>query len=226
MPQSKVLTFESWVTESEWFGYAKAHPDDIPYLLSDRSQCQDPFFDLFATNVRDRQPMITGLCRGFRNFKKGDRYIYVTRLCSEAARERRLDWDQRPWYLGVASLMVTNIEDSHEQAARRFSQRRYVAIPTQTPYPPGLAHDVEPTAAVLRDSCIVHVEFTGCGSASKAVGAHAVAVNTGAMAQAVLGLPHQTGGQTASSSVLHVRINRGASGSCHAVARGSCAPPN
>lgn len=167
MQRSKVLTFESWVTESEWFRYAKSHSTEIPYLLSDRSQCQDPFFDLFAPSVRDRRPMITGLCRCFRNFNVGDRYVYVTRLCLEAVRERGLDPKGGPWYLGVASMVVTKVESSHERAASHFSPRRYVAVPSETPYPPGLAHNVEPVAAVSRDSCIVHTEFKVCGSAPK-----------------------------------------------------------
>jgi hypothetical protein len=169
MRKSKVLTFESWVTESEWLRYASAHPSEIPYLLSDRSQCQDPFFDLFAPSARDRQPMITGLCRCLRNFNVGDRYVYVTRLCSEAARQRGLNPKHSPWYLGVASMIVTKVEGSHERAACHFSPRRYVAVPTGTPYPPGLAHNAEPIAAVSRDSCIVHTEFKTCGSAPKEV---------------------------------------------------------
>jgi hypothetical protein len=167
MQQSKVLTFESWVTESEWFRYAKAHPTEIPKMLSDRSQCQDPFFDLFAPSARDRQPMITGLCRCFRNFNLGDRYVYVTRLCGEAALERGLGPQGGPWYLGVASMIVMKVDSSHERAASHFSTRRYVAVPSETPYPPGLAHNAEPVAAASRDSCIVHTEFEVCGSAPK-----------------------------------------------------------
>jgi len=169
MQQSKVLTFESWVTVSEWFHYAKSHSAEIPYLLSDRSQCQDPFFDLFASDVRGRQPMITGLCRCFKNFNEGDRYIYVTRLCPEAVRERGRDPKRGPWYLGVASMIVIDVEDSHERAACRFSPRQYVAVPAETPYPPGLAHNQEPIAAVSKDSCIVHAISKTCGSASKEV---------------------------------------------------------
>src|SRR5271165_1348484 len=120
--QSKVLTFESWVTESKWFEYAKAHSTEIPFMLSDRSQCQDPFFDLFAINVRDRQPMITGLCRCLRNFNVGDRYVYVTHLCREAARELGLNPKCGPWYLGVASMIVAEVESSHERAAGHFSR--------------------------------------------------------------------------------------------------------
>jgi len=100
--------------------------------------------------------MITGLCRGFKNFNEGDRYVYVTRLCREAVRERGLDPKCGPWYLGVASMIVMSVESSHEQAARRFSRRRYVAVPEMTPYPPGLAHNAKPAAAVSRESCIVH----------------------------------------------------------------------
>jgi hypothetical protein len=167
--QSKVLTFESWATESKWFQYAKSHLTSIPYLLSDRSQCQDPFFDVFAPSVRDRRPMITGLCRGFKTFNKGDRYVYVTRLCPEAALERELNPKFGPWYLGVASMIVVEVESSHERAAGHFSPRRYVSVPTETPYPPGLAHNGEPVAAVSRDSCIVHAEVGTYGSASKEV---------------------------------------------------------
>jgi hypothetical protein len=168
MPKNKVLTFESWVTEHEWFRYAKAHHTEIPNLLSDRSQCQDPFFDLFASSVRDRQPMITGLCRCLKNFNQGDRYVYVTRLCREAARERGLNPKFGPWYLGVASMIVVEVEGSHERAADRFSLRRYVAAPIETPYPPGLAHNTEPVAAVSRESCIVYALRT-CASGSKEV---------------------------------------------------------
>lgn len=167
--RSKVLTFESWVTKTEWFVYAKAHPNEIPYLLSDRSQCQDPFFDLFAPSVCERTPMITGLCRCFKNFAVGDRYIYVTRLCAKAAEERGLDPNSGPWYLSVASMIVVRLEASHEQAASLFSGRRYVADPTETPHPPGLAHRQEPIAAVSRNSCIVHAELKKSGSASKEV---------------------------------------------------------
>jgi hypothetical protein len=102
--------------------------------------------------------MITGLCRCLKNFNQGDRYIYVTRLCAEAARERErgLDPNRGRWYLGVASLIVANVVSSHEEAARRFSPRQYVAVPALTPYPPGLAHSVEPVAAASRECCIVH----------------------------------------------------------------------
>lgn len=75
MQKTKVLTFESWVTKREWFQYAIDHPATIPYLLCDRSPCQDPFFDLFAPAPRDREPMITGLCRSLKNFCEGDRYV-------------------------------------------------------------------------------------------------------------------------------------------------------
>lgn len=153
---SRVLSFESWVTEAAWLAYARSHPVEVPHLLSDRSPCQDPFFDLFAPSVSARRPMITGLCRCLKNFKIGNRYIYVTRLCVEAVRYWQLDRSVSPRYFGVASIVIANIEPSHQTAAREFLPRRYVVAPSQTCYPPGLAHDVQPIAAVARESCIVH----------------------------------------------------------------------
>ena len=165
---TRVLTFESWVTEPSWFSYARSHPDRVPYLLSDRSQCQDPFFDLFAPRASDRRPMITGLCRCLKKFEPGDRYVYVTRLCKDAVRRRGLDTKSGPWYLGVASMVVVERLRSHDEAARQFRSRRYVVAPVKTPYPPGLAHNFEPVAAVSRESCIVHAKIITCGSVARA----------------------------------------------------------
>jgi hypothetical protein len=66
-------------------------------------------------------------------------------------------------------MIVVEVEGSHERAADRFSLRRYVAAPIETPYPPGLAPNTEPVAAVSRESCIVHAEVGTRGSASKEV---------------------------------------------------------
>jgi hypothetical protein len=112
-PKSKVSTFESWVTKADWFSYATSNPDKVPYMLSDRSPCQDPFFDLFADSTLKRRPMITGLCRGLKNFEVGERYIYVTKLCREAAPS--LDFSLYSWYLGVASMVVVKVSPSHEK---------------------------------------------------------------------------------------------------------------
>jgi len=164
--KSKVLTFESWVTKKDWFRYATSNPDHVPHLLSDRSPCQDPFFDLFAHSAGERRPMITGLCRCLRNFNVGDRYIYVTRLCPDAARRRKLDIRHGPCYLGVASMIVMNVGSSHEGASREFHPCRYVVAPLRTPYPPGLAHNARPIAAVSRESCIIYAESESCQASS------------------------------------------------------------
>jgi hypothetical protein len=54
-------------------------------------------------------------------------------------------------------------------ASREFHPRRYVVAPSETPYPPGLAHDVNPVAAVSRESCIIHTASDSCGSSSAEV---------------------------------------------------------
>jgi hypothetical protein len=105
--------------------------------------------------------MITGLCRGLRNFREGDRFVYVTRICPDVARERGLD--SKRDYLGVASMRVSRVEGSHGEAALQFSPRQYVSAPIKTPYPPGLAHDPAPVAAASRECCIVHAKVEGGG---------------------------------------------------------------
>lgn len=66
-------------------------------------------------------------------------------------------------------MLVTRVEPSHEQAANVFSSRRYVPVPVETPYPPGLAHSPEPIAAASRDACIVHAEVAGLGLLSREI---------------------------------------------------------
>jgi hypothetical protein len=163
---SRVLTFESWVTEAPWFKYATSHPDKVAHLLSDRSPCQDPFFDLFSPSRNERLPMITGLCRCIKNFKEGDRYIYVTKLSQPAMRSRDLDPSSGPRYFGVASMIVAQVYPSHDRASLEFHPRRYVIAPVQTPYPPGLAHNPQPVAAVSSESCIVHAQVSSSKSSS------------------------------------------------------------
>jgi hypothetical protein len=110
--------------------------------------------------------MITGLCRCLKNFQIGDRYIYVTRLCPKAMRLRKLSDSSGPRYFGVASMIVTGVRASHEEASLDFQPRKYVVAPSKTPYPPGLAHASRPIAAVARESCIVHTTAGRCGSSS------------------------------------------------------------
>ena len=168
-PKSKVLTFESWVTKADWFQYAVSNPDEVPYLLCDRSPCQDPFFDLFAAAPGERRPMISGLCRCTKNFNIGDRYVYVTKLCPDAGKRLNVDLRHGSRYLGVASMVVVEVAPSHEDASREFQPRRYVAAPFETPYPPGLAHDERPIAAASHGSCIVHRDSKSCGSSKRQV---------------------------------------------------------
>lgn len=122
-----------------------------------------PVFGLFAS-PRERRPMITGLCRCLKNFQKCDRYIYVTRLCPKAMRLRNLSDAPGPRYFGVASMIITDVRESHKEASLDFQSRKYVVAPSKTPYPPGLAHDSQPKAAVSRESCIVHTMTASCGS--------------------------------------------------------------
>jgi len=53
-------------------------------------------------------------------------------------------------------MIVAAVKTSHQLAALDFKPRRYVVNPPITPYPPGLAHDSWPVAAVARESCIIH----------------------------------------------------------------------
>ncbi|HET6385203.1 MAG TPA: hypothetical protein VFJ58_17565 [Armatimonadota bacterium] len=155
--RTKLLTFESWVSRPDWFAYAESHPDRVPFLLTDRSPCQDPFFDPFAPSARERRPLISGLCRCLKGFREGDRFIYITRIHSAVGRKFGLSVKGAgPHYFGVAALVVKKVWPSHADAARSFARRRYVVSPSPTPYPPNLAHERRPIAACARESCIVH----------------------------------------------------------------------
>jgi hypothetical protein len=54
----------------------------------------------------------------------------------------------------VAALRVTQVWDSHQQAAANFGPRRYVASPPVTPYPPNLAFEPHPVAVAARECSI------------------------------------------------------------------------
>lgn len=154
--ETRLLTFQSWVLYVRWYEYALAHPAMVPFVLTDRSPCQDPFFDPFA-DLQQRRPVISGLCRAryMRNFQVGDRYIYIAHIAPGVARRLGLDAAGGPLYFGVAALRVTQVWESHEQAAAEFAPRQYVAIPTPTPYPPNLAFENRPVAAAARVCSIV-----------------------------------------------------------------------
>jgi hypothetical protein len=156
-PMTKLLTFQSWVTRAEWYDYARKNPLHVPYMLTDRSPCQDPFFDHYAPSRQDRRPLISGLCRCLKNFQPGDRFLYVTKIDPAVGSVFGIrPGTGRPYYFGVAALVVQRVWESHATAARSFTSRRFVVAPTPTPYPPNLAHERHPAAAVARESCIVH----------------------------------------------------------------------
>jgi len=155
MLPTKLLTFESWVTRKEWYDYAVKNEKHVPYLLVDRSPCQDPFFDHFAPPLAQQRPLITGLCRKMKNFQVGQRFIYITKI-------DRLLFDTLgiktkgfgTYYFGVISLTVKRVWNTHSEAAKDFVSRRYAVAPLLTPYPPNLAHNEEPVAAIPRESTI------------------------------------------------------------------------
>jgi hypothetical protein len=153
-PQTTLLTFESWVTQWGWNHYARAHPEHVPHLLIDRALCEEPFLDPFAPSPTVRQPVISGVCRGRKNFTPGDSFIYRTKIDPRVAALLRLN-GRLPHYFAVAALRVVKVIESHELASRCFSPRRYVVAPELTSYPPNLVHAEEPVAAVCRESCIV-----------------------------------------------------------------------
>jgi hypothetical protein len=155
--RTKLLTFESWFTRVAWHEYARRHRDAVPFLLTDRSPCQDPFFDPFAGR-RDRQPLISGLCRGrgMKNFRAGDRFIYITRIAPGLADRYGFDRSAGPHYFAVAALRVKCVWQSHCAAAADFTSRQYVPVPEQTPYPPNLAFADSPVAAAARECSIVY----------------------------------------------------------------------
>lgn len=156
MPNHKVLSFDSWVTRSDWYAYAARNRAKVPHILVDRSPCTDPFFDPFQPPGEQR-PVISGLCRCWKGFRPGDRYAYITRIHPKvAAKIGRLRVASGPCYLIVAVLEVIDVWTSHSAASKDFSLRQYVVEPSTTPYPPNLAHAGSPVAAVARTACIVH----------------------------------------------------------------------
>ena len=158
-PLTKLLTFQTWVTDARWYDYAVAHPDLVPYPLIDRSPCQDPFFDPLS-DPQGRRPVISGLCRGraMKNLTVGDRFIYLTRMAGRVARDLGLATRQGRAYIAVAALRVVRVWPSHQRAAAHFMPRQYVAMPKLTPYPPNLAFENRPAAAAARQCSVIHDE--------------------------------------------------------------------
>ncbi len=153
MTSYQLLTCQTWVTMRDWFIYARHHPEQVPFLLADRSPCTDPFLDPYALSKEKRRPLISGLCRCIKDFH--DFYIYVSRVDDWVCRALGIPTGS---YLGIAALKVVEVHESHADAAATFMPRRYVVAPVLTPYPPNLAHDPGAPAAVLRESCIVSLD--------------------------------------------------------------------
>lgn len=151
--RTKLLTCQTWVLQVGWYQYALAHPNLVPFPLTDRSPCQDPFFDPFAER-EERRPVISGLCRGIKRFHVGDSFIYITPIASGVARRLELDDPSGPNYFAVAALRVCAVWDSHQEAAAAFTPRQYLPSPSPTPCPPNLAFSRQPEAAAARGCCI------------------------------------------------------------------------
>lgn len=154
-----VTVFESWVRHWSWYSYAIQHRDFVPYLLVDRSQCTDPFFDHFAP-IESARPLISGLCRPRKNFPLGERFVYLARIDPRVLAHlgRTAPDGSGPVYLGVAELVVEMVHASHAAAAETFERRRYAALPNLTSYPPNLTLADNPAESVSRECCIVHDE--------------------------------------------------------------------
>lgn len=161
--RTKILTFDTFVKQRNFYEYARDYSEQVPILLVDRSPCVDPFFDPYAS-PQDRSPLISGLCRGIKNFHPGDRFLYVARIDHHVHLEltklypdlKIASSDWTPHYFGVAALRVIRVWETHATAAAEFEPRQYVVAPDPTPYPPNLAHASRPAGAVARESCIVH----------------------------------------------------------------------
>lgn len=150
---TRCLTFESWLSRYDWYKYAINNKHlEIP-LLTDRSPCSDPFFDRYSDIKR---PLISGLCRARKNYKKGDRFVYITRIDNKVGKELGVLLSPgRIHYCIVASLIVDKIYPSHEDAAKTFTARQYVKAPEITSHPPNLITGNNPNNAHLREYCIV-----------------------------------------------------------------------
>ncbi|KRE70885.1 hypothetical protein [Paenibacillus sp. Soil750] len=156
MKTPKLLTFESWVSDYDWYQYAMNNRNYVPNLLVDRSPCSDPFFDPFTKHT-ERRPIISGLCRGLKNFSVGDLFIYVTKIDPKVILDLKISSNGTPMYFGVAVLRFTKLYASHLEASRHYEPKQYVAEPEITDYPPNLSFTIEPIVANSINCCITGV---------------------------------------------------------------------
>lgn len=150
---TRCLTFESWYSSYEWYRYAIDNKHlEIP-MLTDRSPCSDPFFDIYSEVKR---PLISGLCRARKNYCIGDRFIYITRIDNKVCKELGINKQLgQIHYCLVASLIVAKIYQSHEDAAKTFSTRQYVKEPEKSLHPPNIIISNKPDTAASKEYCIV-----------------------------------------------------------------------
>jgi len=169
---SRIVTFQTWVYRQDWHEYSKHNSKYIPFVLVDRSPCEDPFFDQFQ-KASKRKPVISGICRCWKNFKKGQVFVYLAPLDRKVAKDLKREIPKpRIAYLGVAAMRVVDVIDNHDDALSLFQRRQYVAIPKETPHPPNIIGTNEDgdAAAACRESSILwrkisktkHVPYTPC----------------------------------------------------------------
>ncbi|MEK4486918.1 hypothetical protein MHH81_15320 [Psychrobacillus sp. FSL H8-0484] len=147
------LTFESWYSKYEWYEYSNKNKYlEIP-MLTDRSPCSDPFFDIYSNNKR---PLLSGLCRAKKHYTIGDRYVYITKINKRICKEKGfIKNPSEIHYCLVASLIVKKTFDSHELAAESFKKSKFTVHPEETNHPPNLITSDLPECAISKDYCIV-----------------------------------------------------------------------
>lgn len=152
-----VTTFESWMRHWDWYEYAINNPQRVPCLVVDRSQCTDPFFDLYP-GVDTPRPLISGLCRPRQRYPLGEIYVYLTRVDPRVlvTLNRTASVVRAPAYLGICAIRVHQVHSSHEAASRSFHPKCYTSSKAPSRYPPNLAHQPYPGQALPRECCIVH----------------------------------------------------------------------
>lgn len=83
--------------------------------------------------------------------------LYVTKVKDrQVANHFGWNWPVGGLYLGVAAIEVVVVFQTHAGASAHFGPRTYVSAPQPTPYPPNIAIDPNPVAAVAPQGCIVY----------------------------------------------------------------------
>jgi hypothetical protein len=164
---SRLVTFQTWVYKRDWYEYSKLNSKYIPFVLVDRSPCQDPFFDQFQKPSK-RNPVISGICRCWKNFKKGQVFVYLAPLDRRVAKDLKREIpNPGRVYLGVAAMRVVDVKESHDDAISSFKQNQYVAFPKETSHPPniiGTNEDGYETAACRESSILWRKSLTRTGN--------------------------------------------------------------